>query len=53
MNYDLSKAGGSEILQLRELEEFRNQAYENAKVYKEQTKKWHDRKIQRKEFWEG
>lgn len=42
MIYDLSKAGESRILQLHELEEFWNQAYENAKIYKEQTKKWHD-----------
>lgn len=35
LNYDLSKAGESIILQLHELEEFRNQAYENAKIYKE------------------
>ena len=53
LNMDLSQAGSSRILQLHELEEFRNRAYENAKVYKEQTKKWHDRRIQRKEFWEG
>lgn len=52
-NYDLAKSGDSRILQLHEFEEFRNQAYKNAKLYKEQTKKWHDRKIQRKEFWEG
>ncbi|XP_058744426.1 uncharacterized protein LOC131617063 [Vicia villosa] len=50
---DLSLAGNSRILQLHELEEFRNRAYENAKFYKEQTKKWHDRRIQKKEFWEG
>ena len=35
LNYDLAKAGKSRILQLQELEEFRNQAYENAKIYKE------------------
>ncbi|XP_058733254.1 uncharacterized protein LOC131604856 [Vicia villosa] len=53
LNMDLSLAGNSRILQLHELEEFQNRAYENAKVYKEQTKKWHDRRIQKKEFWEG
>lgn len=37
-NYDISKAGDSRIIQLYELEEFRNHAYENAKMYKEQTK---------------
>lgn len=50
LNYDISKAGDSIILQLHELEEFRNQAYENAKIYKEQTKIWHNQKIQKKEF---
>ncbi|KAI5387188.1 hypothetical protein KIW84_073364 [Lathyrus oleraceus] len=53
LNLDLVKAGESRILQLYELEEFRNRAYENAKIYKDQTKKWHDRRIQRKELWEG
>ena len=53
LNYDLFKAGESKILQLHELEEFKNQAYENSKIYKETTKKWHDQKIQKKEFWEG
>ena len=27
------------------MDEFRLQAYENAKLYKEKTKKWHDKKI--------
>src|SRR3954466_2659194 len=53
LNYDIVKAGESRILQLHELEEFRNQSYENAKIYKDTTKKWHDQKIQKKEFWEG
>ena len=53
LNYDLAKAGESRILQLHELEEFCNQAYENAKMYKEQTRKWHDQRIIRKDFWEG
>lgn len=52
LDYDLAKASESRILQLHELEELRNQAYENAKLYKEQTKKWHDQKILRKEFVE-
>ncbi|XP_050889223.1 uncharacterized protein LOC127094430 [Lathyrus oleraceus] len=53
LNYDLSKAGESRILQPHELEEFRNQAYKNAKIYKEKTKKGNDQRIQKKEFWEG
>ena len=31
------------ILQLNELEEFYNEAYENAKIYKEKTKAWQDK----------
>src|SRR3954467_6981726 len=53
LNYDLAKAGELRILQLHELEEFRDQAYENTKVYKEQTRKWHDQRIKQKVFWEG
>ena len=37
-------------MQLSELEEFRNEAYENALIYKEKTKAWHDKHIVRKEF---
>ena len=40
-------------MQLSELEEFRNEAYENAKIYKEKTKVWHDKYIVRKEFESG
>ncbi|XP_058766047.1 uncharacterized protein LOC131639582 [Vicia villosa] len=53
LNMDLSKAASSRLLQLHELEEFCNQAYENAKIYKEKTKRWPDGRIQHKEFWEG
>ncbi|XP_058782266.1 uncharacterized protein LOC131656610 [Vicia villosa] len=48
LNLDSKKADGSRILQLHELEEFRNYAYENAKIYKENTKKWHDQRIEKK-----
>lgn len=32
-------------LQLLDLEEFRLEAYENAKIYKEKMKKWHNARI--------
>ncbi|KAJ9544409.1 hypothetical protein OSB04_024116 [Centaurea solstitialis] len=35
------------------MEEHRNASYENAKLYKENTKKWHDQRILPKEFTEG
>ena len=41
------------ILQLSELEEFRNETYENVKIYKEKMKSWHDKHIVRKEFEPG
>ena len=46
-------AGEKRILQLSELEEFHNEEYENAKIYKEKTKAWHDKHIIRKEFEPG
>ena len=35
---------------MNELEELRNEAYDNARIYKDKTKKWHDQKILRREF---
>jgi len=50
LNLNVEAAGEKRLLQLNEMEEFRNEAYENAKIYKERTKQWHDRHIQRREF---
>ena len=41
------------MLQLNDLDEFRLEAYENAKIYKERAKKWHDKKIFKREFKPG
>ena len=49
-NFDLNATGEKRLLQLNEMDEFRNDAYENAKIYKEWTKKWHDKQILRREF---
>ena len=46
-------AGEKRMLQLSELDEFRNESYENARIYKEKTKAWHDKHIVRKEFEAG
>ena len=35
---------------MNELEELRNEAYDNARIYKDKTKMWHDQKIMRREF---
>ena len=53
LNFDLKAAKEERLLQLNELEEFRNEAYDNARVYKNKTKKWHDQRILRREFKAG
>ena len=50
LNMDSKMANEKRLLQLNELEEFRNEAYENVKIYKEKTKSWHHKNIVRKEF---
>ncbi|KAM1794359.1 hypothetical protein ACFX11_034842 [Malus domestica] len=44
-NMDIDAAGLHRKLQLNELEEVRNEAYENSRIYKEKTKAFHDRMI--------
>jgi hypothetical protein len=53
LNMDYTAAGGKRMLDLHELEELRLDAYENALIYKERTKKWHDQRISRRQFHEG
>ncbi|XP_060962150.1 uncharacterized protein LOC133032282 [Cannabis sativa] len=50
---DGDKAGEKRKLQLNELEELRNDAYDCAKSYKERTKLYHDKNILRKDFSTG
>nr|GEW36893.1 reverse transcriptase domain-containing protein [Tanacetum cinerariifolium] len=49
-NFDLKTAGDHQKLQLNELNEFRDQAYDNYLIYKERTKKLHDSKIKNRIF---
>ncbi|RVW68547.1 hypothetical protein CK203_063695 [Vitis vinifera] len=42
LNFDLRTTREKRLLQLNEMEEFRNNAYENAKIYKDKAKRWHD-----------
>ena len=53
LNMDRKVVGEKRLLQLSELNEFRNEAYENARIYKEKTKVWHDKHIMMKEFRPG
>ena len=45
MNFDSDKASSLRKLQLNELAELRNEAYENARIYKDMTKVFHDKNI--------
>ncbi|GKE49810.1 hypothetical protein Tco_1481068 [Tanacetum coccineum] len=42
---DLTLASESRLMQLNELAELRDGAYENTRIYKERTKKWHDSRL--------
>ncbi|CAM8981775.1 unnamed protein product [Rhodiola kirilowii] len=53
LNMDMKVAGEKRLLQLHKLDEIRLDSYENARIYKERTKKWHDKRIVRREFNEG
>nr|GEX72005.1 reverse transcriptase domain-containing protein [Tanacetum cinerariifolium] len=49
-NFNLKTVGDHRKLQLNELSELRDQAYENSLIYKERTKKLHDEKIKNRIF---
>nr|GEV44989.1 DNA-directed DNA polymerase [Tanacetum cinerariifolium] len=50
VNFDLKTTGDHRKLQLNELNELRDQAYENSLIYKERSKKLHDSKIKNRIF---
>ncbi|KAH9698193.1 hypothetical protein KPL71_023923 [Citrus sinensis] len=52
-NFDMQQASSERRLQLAELEEIRNDAYENVKIYKQRMKVFHDKHIMRKSFTPG
>nr|GEW80629.1 reverse transcriptase domain-containing protein [Tanacetum cinerariifolium] len=49
-NFDLQTAGDHKKVQLNELNELRDHAYENSLIYKEKTKRLHDSKIKDRVF---
>src|SRR6516165_3855610 len=53
LNLDLDEASKVRKLELNKLDELRLEAYENAKIYKEKTKAFHDRHMLRKSFHPG
>nr|XP_027124163.1 uncharacterized protein LOC113740845 [Coffea arabica] len=52
-NMRMDESGEHRKLQLQELEEIRNDAYESSCIYKEKTKAFHDKAISRKIFCIG
>lgn len=50
---ELEHAGKARKLDIYELEEIRNDAYKNARIYKDKTKLFHDKKIAQKHFSVG
>ncbi|XP_023753321.1 uncharacterized protein LOC111901669 [Lactuca sativa] len=52
-NMNFSESGKKRKLDIQELEEIRNEAYENEVLYKEKTKSFHEMMITRKVFHKG
>ena len=50
---DLQSAGIKRQIQLAELDEWREKAYHSSKLYKERTKRWHEKRIKIKQFKAG
>jgi hypothetical protein len=53
LNRDFKLAGKKRLLDLSSLDEWRNEAYENARLFKEKVKQWHDKRILNREFHVG
>ena len=53
LNFDMMKAGKKRLLQLNELDELRMNTYENARLYKDRTKLWHDKHLVKRDFHAG
>jgi hypothetical protein len=52
-NMDLKVARTKRKIEIAELEEWREKAYHSAKLYKERTKSWHDKRIKIKQLKPG
>ncbi|KAH9753175.1 Endonuclease [Citrus sinensis] len=53
LNWDMYTIAEQRKLQLCELDKLRLFSYENARIYKERTKHWHDKHIQHRKFTPG
>jgi hypothetical protein len=53
LNRDFKLADKKRLLDLSSLDEWRNEAYENARLFKEKVKQWHDKRILKRGFHVG
>ena len=49
-NMDSKMSGRNRKIQLSQLKEWREKTYHSVKIYKDRTKRWHDKRIRPKEF---
>src|SRR3954463_2976715 len=50
LNADPKLAGEKRLMNLTSLDEWKSEAYESTKMFKEKVSKWHDRRILKREF---
>src|SRR3954471_24654278 len=50
LNADPKLVGEKRLMNLTSLDEWRSEAYESTKMFKQKVKKWHDRRILKREF---
>ena len=50
LNLSLDQVGKERLLQIQELQELRNEAYQNAEIYKAKNKAYYDKHINRRSF---
>jgi hypothetical protein len=53
LHRDFKLVGKKRLLDLSSLDEWRSEAYENARLFIEKVKQWHDRRILKREFHVG
>ncbi|CAM8889514.1 unnamed protein product [Rhodiola kirilowii] len=53
LNFDTKASGEKRLRQLNELDEIRLDSYESSRIYKEKTRRWHDKLILKKQFSVG
>ncbi|GJV62915.1 reverse transcriptase domain-containing protein [Tanacetum coccineum] len=52
-NIDLTAAAKNRFMELNELMELRDEEYENTRIYKERTKRWHDSRLRGDKYFKA